>query len=184
MRDPDVECDVGRPGFCWGGEERLPGGIHAQHRQVSLRRHPITLPEAQTEGPLTGAKLATQRGHGDAPAGVRAQVSPGLRRLWATELTRAILRNYHDERSGDIYAGFESHRFINEFDGLRIAAPRVAPCRYETRAPVMFTGGKLTAQALARPVTPYDITPTFTCYLGIRSPDAAVGVSPLELLGQ
>ena len=99
-------------------------------------------------------------------------------------MTRAILRHYHDERSGDIYAGLESHRFVSEFDGLRLAATQGAACRRATCAPGMFSGGKLTAQTRSRPVTPHDITPTFTGYLGIRPPDAAVGVSPLELLGQ
>jgi predicted AlkP superfamily pyrophosphatase or phosphodiesterase len=101
-----------------------------------------------------------------------------------TLLTRAILRNYHEKRSGDIYIVFEPHHFINDFDGLRVASTHGAPWRYDSYVPVMFAGGKMTPQTISRPVTPYDIAPTLASYLGMKPPSGSIGIPLAEVLGK
>ena len=53
-------------------------------------------------------------------------------RLPDTLLMRTILRNFHPKRSGDIYLIFEPDVFINDFDGLIVAATHGSPWRYDT----------------------------------------------------
>ena len=100
-----------------------------------------------------------------------------------TLLTRAILRNFHPKRSGDIYVVFEPNVFINDFDGLTVASTHGSPWRYDTFVPVIFAGAGIRPGKISRPVTPYDVAPTLAAFLGIKPPSAAIG-SPLpEVLG-
>jgi predicted AlkP superfamily pyrophosphatase or phosphodiesterase len=118
--------------------------------------------------------------------GVAAAVSSSALRagnLADTALNRAILRNFHAVRSGDIYLVFEPNVFINDFDGLTVAATHGSPWRYDTHVPVMFAGAGLKPRKVSRAVTPYDIAPTLSAFLGIREPAAAVGLPLPEVLG-
>jgi hypothetical protein len=72
---------------------------------------------------------------------------------------RAILRNFHPKRSGDIYVVFEPNVFITDFDGLTVASTHGSPWRYDTFVPVMFAGSGLEAGTVSRPVTPCDVAP-------------------------
>jgi predicted AlkP superfamily pyrophosphatase or phosphodiesterase len=100
------------------------------------------------------------------------------------ELMDAIRRNFHPKRSGDIYIVFEPHVFINDFDGLTVAATHGSPWRYDAHVPIMFAGYQLHAQQVSRPVAPYDIAPTLAALLGVAKPSASIG-SPLpEVLGR
>lgn len=118
--------------------------------------------------------------------GVAAAVSSTALRtasLPDTALMRAILRNFHPKRSGDIYLVFEPNVFINDFDGLTVASTHGSPWRYDTFVPVMFAGAGLRPARVSRAVTPYDIAPTLSAFFGIKPPSAAIG-SPLpEVLG-
>jgi hypothetical protein len=40
---------------------------------------------------------------------------------------RAILRNFHAKRSGDIYVVFEPNVFINDFESLTVASTHGSP---------------------------------------------------------
>ncbi len=44
-----------------------------------------------------------------------------------TQLYRSVLNNFHAKRSGDIYIVFEPNWFINDFDGLVVAATHGSP---------------------------------------------------------
>lgn len=99
-----------------------------------------------------------------------------------TVMTRAILRNFHPKRSGDIYLVFEPNVFINDFDGLAVASTHGSPWRYDTFVPVIFAGAGLPAMAVSRPVTPYDIAPTLAAYLGVKPPSGAIGTPLPEVL--
>jgi arylsulfatase A-like enzyme len=44
---------------------------------------------------------------------------------------------------------------------------------------VIFTGSDISAAQIARPVTPYDIAPTLSAFLGITPPSGSAG-NPLE----
>jgi hypothetical protein len=94
-------------------------------------------------------------------------------------MTRSILHNFHPKRSGDIYLVFEPNVFINDFDGLTVAATHGSPWRYDTYVPVIFAGAGLPAAKVSRLVTPYDIAPTLAAYLNIKAPSGAFGI-PLQ----
>lgn len=96
-----------------------------------------------------------------------------------THLMQSILHNFHPKRSGDIYLVFEPNVFINDFDGLTVAATHGSPWTYDTFVPVMFGGNGLAATHVSRAVTPYDIAPTIAAYLGIKKPSGTIGL-PLE----
>ena len=118
--------------------------------------------------------------------GVAAAVSSTALRtasLPDTLLMRAILRNFHPKRSGDIYLVFEPNVFINDFDGLTVASTHGSPWRYDTFVPVIFAGAGLKPDVVSRPVTPYDIASTLSAYLGIKPPSAAIGNPLPEVLG-
>jgi predicted AlkP superfamily pyrophosphatase or phosphodiesterase len=92
-----------------------------------------------------------------------------------TLMTRSVLRNFHPKRSGDIYLVFEPNVFINDFDGLVVSSTHGSPWRYDTYVPVIFAGNGLEAARVDRAVTPYDIAPTLSAYLGVKPPSGAVG---------
>ena len=99
-----------------------------------------------------------------------------------TLMTRSVLRNFHGKRSGDIYLVFEPNVFINDFDGLTVSSTHGSPWRYDTYVPVIFAGNGLQATRVERAVTPYDIAPTLSAYLGVKPPSGAVGAVLPEVL--
>jgi len=118
--------------------------------------------------------------------GVAAAVSSTALRtasLPDTLLMRAILRNFHPKRSGDIYVVFEPNVFINDFDGLTVASTHGSPWRYDTFVPVMFAGAGLKPATVSRAVTPYDVAPTLANYLGVKPPSGAIGNTLVEVVG-
>ena len=101
-----------------------------------------------------------------------------------TPLNQAILNNFNPNRSGDIYVVFEPHWFINDFDGLTVAATHGSPWRYDTFVPIVFCGMQIPAQHVHRRVLTVDIAPTLTALLGIKSPSGSAGVPLVEVFGQ
>ena len=96
--------------------------------------------------------------------------------------TRAVLNNHAPDRSGDIYIVFAPHVFIRDFDGLSVAATHGSPWRYDTHVPVIFAGKGVGAAQIVRAVTPYDIAPTLSAYLGISPPSGSSGEPLVEIL--
>lgn len=94
-----------------------------------------------------------------------------------------VLRNYDRVRSGDIYLVFSPHVFINDFDGLSVAATHGSPWSYDTHVPVIFAGHGIEGGRISRRVTPYDVAPTLSAYLGIGAPSGADGTVLGEVLG-
>jgi arylsulfatase A-like enzyme len=94
-----------------------------------------------------------------------------------------VLHNHDPDRSGDIYVVFAPHTFINDFDGLTVAATHGSPWRYDAHVPVIFAGHGVAARRISRPVTPYDIAPTLATYLGVPLPSGAIGSPLVEVLG-
>ena len=91
-----------------------------------------------------------------------------------TRLMRAILKNFHPKRSGDIFVVFEPNVFINDFDGLVVASTHGSPWRYDTFVPVIFAGAGLKAATVSRAITPYDVAPTLA---NLSRRQAAVGLN-------
>ena len=56
-----------------------------------------------------------------------------------------------------------------------IAAIHGSPWAYDTYVPIFFAGNKVPAQVIRRRVTPIDIAPTITAYLGVKPPSGSVG---------
>ncbi len=99
-----------------------------------------------------------------------------------TRLYQAVLNNFHAKRSGDIYIVFEPNWFINDFDGLTVAATHGSPWQYDTFVPIVFAGAGLTAKTVDRRVNTIDIAPTLSAYLGIKPPSGAQGNPLPEVL--
>jgi predicted AlkP superfamily pyrophosphatase or phosphodiesterase len=95
----------------------------------------------------------------------------------------AIRNNFHHERSGDIYLVFDPNVFINDFDGLTVAATHGSPWRYDTYVPVLFAGPGIETGRISRPVTPYDIAATLSARLGVKPPSASIGEPLREVTG-
>ena len=92
-----------------------------------------------------------------------------------TAMTRSILNNHHPKRSGDVFVVFEPHWFINDFDGLTVAATHGSPWRYDTFVPLIFAGGRLQPQRVVREVHTIDVAPTLASSVGAKPPSGASG---------
>ena len=99
-----------------------------------------------------------------------------------TPLIRSVLRNFNPKRSGDIYLVFEPNRFINDLDGLTVAATHGSPWRYDTYVPIMFAGKGISARQISRPVETKDIAPTLSLLVGTKPPSGAIGSILSEVL--
>jgi predicted AlkP superfamily pyrophosphatase or phosphodiesterase len=99
-----------------------------------------------------------------------------------TDLHRAVLNNFHPKRSGDIFLVFEPNWFINDFDGLTVAATHGSPWRYDSYVPIVFAGAGLQAEAVSRKVHTVDIAPTLSAFLGVKAPSGARGEVLTEVL--
>jgi predicted AlkP superfamily pyrophosphatase or phosphodiesterase len=94
-------------------------------------------------------------------------------------IIRSVLNNFSPSRSGDVFVVFEPHSFINDFDGLTVAAHHGSPWRYDTFVPLIFAGYGLTPRRIARRVETVDLAPTLSAILGLKPPSGAAG-APLE----
>ncbi len=104
-------------------------------------------------------------------------------RVLDTPQMRSVLNNFHPQRSGDIYVVFEPHRFINNMDGLEVAATHGSPWSYDTFVPILFAGPGIRPGVVHRPVAPTAIASTLAAYLGLKAPSGAVGDVLVEVLG-
>ena len=99
-----------------------------------------------------------------------------------TWLYRSVLNNFHPKRSGDVYVVFEPNWFINDFDGLTVAATHGSPWAYDTYVPIVFAGAGLAHKVIDRKVHTTDIAPTLSAYLGIKPPSGSQGKLLTEVL--
>jgi len=99
-----------------------------------------------------------------------------------TWLHRSVLNNFHPKRSGDIYIVFEPNWFINDFDGLTVAATHGSPWQYDTYVPIVFAGAGIKPAMVDRRVHTIDIAPTLAAYLGIKPPSGSQGNPLTEIL--
>jgi arylsulfatase A-like enzyme len=97
-------------------------------------------------------------------------------------LIRSVLMNHNPARSGDVFVVFEPHSFINDFDGLTVAANHGSPWSYDTFVPLIFAGHKLEAMTVARRVHTVDLAPTLAALLGTKPPSGSAGKPLVEVL--
>jgi arylsulfatase A-like enzyme len=96
-------------------------------------------------------------------------------RVAETALTRSILNSHNPSRSGDVFVVFEPHWFINDFDGLQVAATHGSPWRYDTYVPIIFAGAGLRPQKVYRKVQTIDVATTLAAFVGTKPPSGASG---------
>jgi len=99
-----------------------------------------------------------------------------------TPLIRRVLRNDHPRRSGDIAVVFEANHYINDFDGLRVAATHGSPWSYDTYVPIMVAGAGIRPGRITRSVETVDIALTLSLLFGAKPPSGAVGEPLHEVL--
>jgi len=101
-----------------------------------------------------------------------------------TEVVQAILNNHHPKRSGDIYVVFEPHWFINDFDGLSVAATHGSPWRYDTYVPVIFAGFGTKPAKIYREIKTTAVAPTLSALMGTKSPSGSFGEVLVEVMNR
>ena len=70
---------------------------------------------------------------------------------------------------------FEPHWFINDFDGLKVAATHGSPWRYDTFVPIIFAGNGLKPMKVYRRVDTVGVASTLAALIGTKPPSAAAG---------
>ena len=98
-----------------------------------------------------------------------------------SSLYAAVKRNFHPDRSGDIYLVSRPNWFINDFDGLKVTVTHGSPWRYDTYVPVMFAGMNISPQKIIRSVETVDIAPTLALIAGVKPPSGSVGAPLIEV---
>ena len=110
--------------------------------------------------------------------GIAYAVSSGaLRsgRVADTSLSRAVLANFHPDRSGDIYVVFEPHWFVADFDGLTVASAHGSPWTYDTYVPIIVMAPDVDPARVTRRVETVDLAPTIAALLRIKPPTGSLG---------
>jgi predicted AlkP superfamily pyrophosphatase or phosphodiesterase len=110
--------------------------------------------------------------------------SSALRRgeLPDTALLQAVKRNFHPKRSGDVYVVFEPNWFINDFEGLVVAATHGSPWNYDSYVPIVFAGSGLKPRTVDRRVYTVDIAITLAAMLNLKPPSGAEGQVLVEVV--
>ena len=99
-------------------------------------------------------------------------------------IMQSVVRNFHPNRSGDIYVVFDPQRFINDFDGLTVACTHGSPWAYDTFVPIMFAGPGIPAGHVERTVHTVAVAPTLSRLLNIKPPSGATAGPLLEVFGE
>ena len=89
------------------------------------------------------------------------------------QLVKQIQRNFHKDRSGDIYIVQQPYWF--NFEKGPIAVMHGSPWGYDTHVPIIFAGTGIQNQLVHRRVHPVDIAPTISAKLGMTSPSSTRG---------
>ena len=97
-------------------------------------------------------------------------------------LIQQIRRNFHPQRSGDIYLVQESYWFLYSDESVPLCTIHGSPWRYDTYVPIIFAGAGVPAQRINRLVHPVDIASTLSAWMGAKMPSAAAGKPLLEVL--
>jgi len=99
-----------------------------------------------------------------------------------TAVGKAVMANFHPDRSGDIYVVFEPHWFVADFDGLHVASAHGSPWAYDSHVPIIFAGPGIAAARVDRRVETVDVAATIAAIMRTKPPSGAVGVPLIEAL--
>jgi hypothetical protein len=97
-------------------------------------------------------------------------------------IPQMVAANHQPKRAGDVYVVFRSQEFVNDFDGLVVAATHGSPWRYDRHVPIAFAGNRIRGAWISRPVTPYDIAVTLSNVMGLEAPSGATGEPLAEVM--
>ena len=92
-----------------------------------------------------------------------------------TPATDAILANFNEDRSGDIYVVFDPQWFVADFDGQSVTSSHGQPWAYDTHVPVIWMGPGIEPGRISRRVETVDVAPTISAYLGVKYPSGSRG---------
>ena len=95
-------------------------------------------------------------------------------------LEAPIRRNFHPQRSGDIYVAQAPYSFL--FDHGSVAVMHGSPWRYDTHVPIIFAGPGIEPARIARPVATVDVAPTLSDLFGTTIPSGASGEPLFETI--
>ncbi len=159
------------------GEELVETYYHPYlylNRQL-IKKKGLSLPDVEK---AVAAELMKMPGiaYAVSSSALRKGEEPAFARM------QSVLNNYNPKRSGDVYVVFEPEVFINDFDGLVVAATHGSPWRYDTFVSVMFAGNGLSAKQVSRAITPYDIAVTLAAYLDVKAPSGSIGNQLPEIM--
>ena len=136
---------------------------------------------------ITAAGLDTDNVQREIAAALSGQAGVALavarNEIQAPQTTPTLLqiqRNFHPDRSGDIYIVQKPYWF--HFDKGPIAAMHGSPWRYDTHVPIIFAGAGIPRHRVHRLVHPVDVAPTLSALLGMTAPGSARGTILPEVL--
>jgi predicted AlkP superfamily pyrophosphatase or phosphodiesterase len=109
-----------------------------------------------------------------------AVVSQGLPESIRDPQALAVKRNYHIQRSGDIYVYQQPYWFL--FDRGAVGAMHGSPWAYDTHVKIVFAGPGIEPSRIHRLVHPIDVAPTLSALLGLSPPAAAEGQVLIEVV--
>lgn len=95
-------------------------------------------------------------------------------------LTTPIRRNFHPQRSGDLYVAQAPYSFL--FDEGPIGAMHGSPWKYDTHVPIIFAGPGIDAKIVPRHVFTIDVAVTLANILGTTVPSSAAGQVLVEVM--
>ncbi len=101
-----------------------------------------------------------------------------------TAVGKAVMANFHPDRSGDIYVVFEPHWFVADFDGLHVASAHGSPWTYDSHVPVILSGAGVRSGVVHRRVETVDVAATIAAKMRAKMPSGAVGVPLAEAVEQ
>jgi hypothetical protein len=101
-----------------------------------------------------------------------------------TPVTEAVLANFNEDRSGDIYVVFDPQWFVAEFDGKSVTGSHGSPWAYDSHVPIIWMGPGIESGRIARRVETVDVAPTISAYLGVKQPSGTRGNPLVEIADQ
>lgn len=93
----------------------------------------------------------------------------------SSPLYQAVENNHDMKRSGEVFVVFEPYHFINDMDGLSVAAHHGSPWKYDSHVPVIFLGEGLVPQQVNRKIHTTAIAPTLANAIGSKAPSGSSG---------
>jgi len=100
----------------------------------------------------------------------------------ASQLDGRLAANHHPVRSGDVYVVARPYWLPYAGTAMRpMTATHGSPWSYDTHVPIIFMGPSIAAVRTSSRVSPSDIAPTISEYLGISAPAGATGAVLAEV---